>query len=135
MCMHCRRTLARTVQWVLVEEFIHNRPNGVSDGAYDDCFKRNYSSGVKPQVPPEQPQSVSTQASSPENEGIACLTVLAHDNPMSKLNRLVTIEAAFGSDIQHDVSMKVLTQFLEAWKQIVEAAHNKNKISINYCWE
>ena len=51
---------------------------------------------------------------------------------MPKINRLMIIEAVFGNDIQHDVSMKVLTQFLEAWKQNVEAAHKKNKISINY---
>lgn len=46
--------------------------------------------------------------------------------------RLVKIEATFGSDIQHDVSMKVLTQFLEAWKMNVEAAHKKNSVVITY---
>lgn len=42
------------------------------------------------------------------------------------------IQAVFGSDIQHDVSMKVLTEFLEAWKKNVESAHKKNKSVISY---
>jgi hypothetical protein len=52
--------------------------------------------------------------------------------PKLSLIRLVRIEATFGSDIQHDVSMKVLTQFLEAWKMNVEGAHKKNSIVIDY---
>jgi hypothetical protein len=28
--------------------------------------------------------------------------------------------------------MKILTQLLEAWKQVVEEAHTKNKITIEY---
>ncbi len=45
---------------------------------------------------------------------------------------LVKVEAVFGSDIQHDVSMKVLREFLEAWKMNVESAHKKNRITIAY---
>jgi hypothetical protein len=52
--------------------------------------------------------------------------------PQIRHVRLVKIEATFGSDIQHDVSMKILTQFLEAWKMNVEGAHKKNSIVINY---
>jgi hypothetical protein len=52
--------------------------------------------------------------------------------PQLRLMRLVKVEAAFGSDIQHDVSMKVLRDFLEAWKMNVESAHKKNKIAIAY---
>jgi len=43
----------------------------------------------------------------------------------------ITIEARFGSDIQRDVSMKVLKEFLTAWKANVESAHKKNNITIN----
>jgi hypothetical protein len=43
----------------------------------------------------------------------------------------ITIEARFGSDIQRDVSMRVLKEFLTAWKANVESAHKKNNITIN----
>ena len=43
----------------------------------------------------------------------------------------LTISAAFGSDIQRDVSMRVLREFLDAWKQNVEVAHRRNKIRIS----
>jgi hypothetical protein len=52
--------------------------------------------------------------------------------PQLSLIRLVRIEAAFGSDTQHDVSMKVLREFLEAWKMNVESAHKKNRVTIEY---
>lgn len=48
------------------------------------------------------------------------------------LIRHVHIEAKFGSDIQHDVSMKVLQEFLEAWKMNVESAHKSNEITVEY---
>jgi len=45
MCMHCHRTLAKSAtQWDLVEEFIQNRPEGVSDGLCSDCLDRHYPS-------------------------------------------------------------------------------------------
>jgi hypothetical protein len=48
------------------------------------------------------------------------------------LIRLVKIKASFGSDIQHDVCMKILREFLEAWKMNVESAHKKNRVTIEY---
>ena len=42
----------------------------------------------------------------------------------------MTVEALFASDIQRDVSLRVLTQFLDAWKENVECAHAKNKVTI-----
>jgi hypothetical protein len=42
----------------------------------------------------------------------------------------ITIDTSFGSDIQREVSMKVLKEFLAAWKANVESAHKKNKITI-----
>ena len=42
----------------------------------------------------------------------------------------ITIEARFGSDIKRDVSLKVLRDFLQAWKANVESAHKKNTITI-----
>lgn len=52
--------------------------------------------------------------------------------PQLSLNHLVRIEAAFGSDIQRDVSMKILREFLEAWKTNVQSAHKKNRVTIDY---
>lgn len=43
MCMHCRRTLSKTgTQWDLVDEFLQNRPKGVSDGLCSECLERHY---------------------------------------------------------------------------------------------
>lgn len=50
--------------------------------------------------------------------------------PDETLQATVTVEAIFGSDVQKSVGMRVLTQFLEAWKQNVENAHKKNRITI-----
>jgi hypothetical protein len=44
---------------------------------------------------------------------------------------VLTIQATFGSDIQRDVAIKVLDQFLEAWKENVESAHKMNKVTIS----
>ena len=63
---------------------------------------------------------------------VARSTKPSQDSLMAPLNRLVRIEAAFASDVQHDVSMRVLTEFLEAWKKNVEAANKKNAVSISY---
>jgi hypothetical protein len=46
------------------------------------------------------------------------------------LKSTVTIEVSFGSEIQRDVSMKVLRQLLEAWKTNLIAAHQRNKVMI-----
>jgi hypothetical protein len=48
------------------------------------------------------------------------------------LQHFVTIEAAFASDIQRDVSLRVLVKFVEAWRTNVESAHRRNKITIAY---
>ena len=50
----------------------------------------------------------------------------------SMLSATVTIEATFGSQIQRDVSVKVLREFLDAWKQNVESIHNRNRVIIDY---
>ena len=41
------------------------------------------------------------------------------------------IDATFGSEIQRDVSMKVLQEFLRAWKTNVEEAHKRNKVVVS----
>jgi len=46
------------------------------------------------------------------------------------LSRTITIEAIFGSEVQRDVAMRVLRQFLDAWRQNVEEAHQDNKVTI-----
>jgi hypothetical protein len=48
------------------------------------------------------------------------------------LQHFVTIEATFASDIQRDVSLRVLVEFLEAWRTNVGSAHRRNKITIAY---
>jgi hypothetical protein len=47
-----------------------------------------------------------------------------------KLQESITIAVTFGSDIQRDVGMRVLTQVLEAWKQNLECAHKRNRVTI-----
>jgi hypothetical protein len=44
----------------------------------------------------------------------------------------ITIVATFGSDIQHDVSMRVIKEYLEAWRANVLAGHSRNKVTITY---
>jgi len=44
----------------------------------------------------------------------------------------VSIEALFVSAIQRTVSLKLLSEFLIAWKQNVEAADPRNKVVIGY---
>ena len=48
------------------------------------------------------------------------------------LSATVTIEATFGSDIQRDVFLRVLREFLDAWKQNVESAHQTNTLRLEY---
>ena len=50
----------------------------------------------------------------------------------STLTATVTIEATFGSEIQRDVTVKVLREFLDAWKQNVESNHKRNRVRIDY---
>jgi hypothetical protein len=45
---------------------------------------------------------------------------------------VVKIETAFGSDVQQGVAMRVLEDFLTAWKNNVEASHEKNMVVITY---
>jgi hypothetical protein len=42
----------------------------------------------------------------------------------------VTIEARFGSEMQHTVAVRLLDQFLAAWKEATESHHKKNSIRI-----
>jgi hypothetical protein len=42
----------------------------------------------------------------------------------------ITINMAFASEIQKDVALRVLRQFLYAWKENVDNAHQANKITI-----
>lgn len=52
--------------------------------------------------------------------------------PQLGLNHVIRIEAAFGSEIQRDVSMKILREFLEAWQTNVQSAHKKNRVTIDF---
>ena len=52
--------------------------------------------------------------------------------PQLSLIRVIKVDAMFGSAIQHDVSMKILRELLEAWKTNVELADNKNRVTIDY---
>jgi hypothetical protein len=47
------------------------------------------------------------------------------------LKHRISVEASFGSEIQRDVSLRVLREFLEAWRLNVESAHKKNEIIIS----
>lgn len=48
-----------------------------------------------------------------------------------KLIYRISIEAEFGSDIQRDVSMRVLREHLAGWEQCVVSAHKKNTVIIS----
>jgi len=58
-------------------------------------------------------------------------TMPTPDQAKPMLHVSITIEATFGSEIQRDVSVKVLKQFLEVWTQNVESSHKKNKVGIS----
>jgi hypothetical protein len=42
----------------------------------------------------------------------------------------VTIDATFGSEMQCTVAIRLLDQFLAAWKEATESHHKKNSIRI-----
>jgi hypothetical protein len=46
------------------------------------------------------------------------------------LRRSVTIDASFGSEMQRTVAMRLLDQFLVAWKEAAESHHKNNSIRI-----
>jgi hypothetical protein len=48
----------------------------------------------------------------------------------SGLRLSVTIDARFGSEMQRTVAMRLLDQFLAAWKEAAESHHKKNSIRI-----
>ena len=48
----------------------------------------------------------------------------------SGMHHSVTIDARFGSEIQRIVAMRLLDQFLAAWKEATESHHKKNSIRI-----
>lgn len=48
----------------------------------------------------------------------------------SRLRHSVTIDARFGSEMQRTVAMRLLDQFLAAWKEAAESHHRKNSIRI-----
>jgi hypothetical protein len=50
------------------------------------------------------------------------------DQPQG-LHVSIIIDATFGSQVQRDVSLKVLKEFLAAWTQNVTAAHKKNRVT------
>ena len=52
------------------------------------------------------------------------------ESPKRTLHPIVTIDALFASGIQRDVAMKVLGEFLNAWKTNVESSHKKNRVAI-----
>lgn len=47
------------------------------------------------------------------------------------LKHRVCVEASFGSEIQRDVSLRVLREYLDAWKMNVESSHKKNEVIIS----
>jgi hypothetical protein len=42
----------------------------------------------------------------------------------------VTIDCAFGSEIQREVALKTLTELIAIWRREVEKRHKKNKVKI-----
>lgn len=48
------------------------------------------------------------------------------------LKHTITIKADFASEIQRDVSMRVIRQYLEAFKASILAGHQRNKVTITY---
>ncbi|MGD1096720.1 MAG: hypothetical protein ABSB35_32585 [Bryobacteraceae bacterium] len=48
----------------------------------------------------------------------------------SIIRHSLVIESIFGSEIQRDVALRTLTKLLATWKETVESAHAKNKITI-----
>jgi len=42
----------------------------------------------------------------------------------------IVIDATFGSEIQRDVSIKVIKQFIRAWMENVKSAHKKNQVTV-----
>lgn len=48
----------------------------------------------------------------------------------SDLGQRITINALFASKIQQDVAMRLLRQFLGAWRKNVEAADKGNQVTI-----
>jgi hypothetical protein len=46
------------------------------------------------------------------------------------LSYSVQINATFGSKFQRTVAIKNLNELLAAWKELVEAKHNKNAIKV-----
>jgi hypothetical protein len=46
------------------------------------------------------------------------------------LSYSVQIDATFGSRFQRSVAIKNLNSLLAAWKELVEAKHNKNAIQV-----
>jgi hypothetical protein len=47
------------------------------------------------------------------------------------LSYCVRIEATFGTEFQRTVAIKNLNELLAAWKQLVEAKHNKNAVIVS----
>lgn len=50
--------------------------------------------------------------------------------PKPTLHVSIAIDAIFGSEIQRDVSMKVLRQFLDAWTENVTSADKRNSVTV-----
>jgi hypothetical protein len=53
---------------------------------------------------------------------------MKHQTP---IEATITIHVVFGSDLQRDSAMKVLRHLLHAWRQLVEAGHKKNNVTIH----
>jgi hypothetical protein len=51
-------------------------------------------------------------------------------NTENGLSYSVRIDATFGSKFQRTVAIKNLNELLAAWKELVEAKHNKNAIKV-----
>ena len=48
-----------------------------------------------------------------------------------KVTYRISIEVEFGSDIQRDVSLRVLREHLAGWEQCVISGHKKNSVIIS----
>jgi hypothetical protein len=51
--------------------------------------------------------------------------------PNTRLHHVVTVDAAFGSDIQRDVALRTLSRMLMVWKETVEGSHKDNKVTLS----
>ena len=64
--------------------------------------------------------------------GLAISPAIMQAIKMPTLSETVTITAAFGSETQRSVAMRVLRALLTEWEAATEGQHQKNRVSIAY---